>query len=300
MFKLRYICVAILLALMVNSCDDNQINNPFLNIDHEALAVTNNDSIVKFLSNHYYDLAIDSIKPLVSGETAMISDSKLATMDVTENDIDYKLYVYVAEQGDSGNDRDKGFPTVVDSVFTKYQGRLFTGSDLSDSFFDENTNGIWFNLLNVVRGWTYGFTKFKGGELKKDANGGPFNGPITYLNGGKGAIFMPSGLAYPSSNQQNWSNTLVDRNLMFYVDLLTLVDDTDHDNDGVPSITEDVDGDGNVNNDDTDGDGVQNFVDTDDDGDGILTKNEDANGNGNLEDDDTDNDGIPNYLDSDS
>ena len=63
--------------------------------DHAGQAVIDNDSLVKYLTNHYYDSTIDSIKPLVSGETALIDDSKLKTQDITENEIDYKLYYYV-------------------------------------------------------------------------------------------------------------------------------------------------------------------------------------------------------------
>jgi FKBP-type peptidyl-prolyl cis-trans isomerase FkpA len=72
---------------------------------------------------------------------------------------------------------------------------------------------------------------------------------ITYLNTGKGFLFIPSGLGYPSSNANNYSNSLVDTNLLFYIDLLEIVEDTDHDNDGVPSIQEDADGDGDPTND---------------------------------------------------
>ncbi len=75
---------------------------------------------------------------------------------------------------------------------------------------------------------------------------------------------------------------------------------TDHDNDRVPTGKEDVNGDGNIYNDDTDGDGTPNYLDTDDDNDGILTKDEDANGDGDPTNDDADKDGIPNYLDADS
>ncbi len=112
---------------------------------------------------------------------------------------------------------------------------------------------------------------------------------------------MPSGLAYPSSNSQNWSNTLVDTNIMFYIDLLTIVENTDHDSDNVPSIKEDADNDGNVNNDDTDSDGIPNYFDTDDDGDGVLTKNEDKNGDGDPTNDfnDPSNPTLPDYLNPD-
>ncbi len=73
---------------------------------------------------------------------------------------------------------------------------------------------------------------------------------------------------------------------------------TDPDNDGIPTVDEDVNDDGNPTNDDTDGDGTPNYLDPDDDGDGVLTKNEDINGGGPTNDD-TDGDGKPNYLDSD-
>ena len=49
---------------------------------------------------------------------------------------------------------------------------------------------------------------------------------------------------------------------------------------------------------DTDGDGLYNFQDKDDDGDGILTINEDTNHNGNYQDDDSNGNAIPDYLDS--
>ena len=48
----------------------------------------------------------------------------------------------------------------------------------------------------------------------------------------------------------------------------------------------------------TDGDALINALDTDDDDDGILTINEDANGNGDPTDDDSDGDGTPDYLDN--
>lgn len=49
---------------------------------------------------------------------------------------------------------------------------------------------------------------------------------------------------------------------------------------------------------DTDSDNILNYLDNDDDGDGILTKNEDANGNFNPMDDDLNGNNIPDFLDS--
>jgi len=102
----------------------------------------------------------------------------------------------------------------------------------------------------------------------------------------------------------------------------------DNDNDGLTDNMEDLNGDGDYMNDDTDMDGIANYFDEDDDGDGITTLLEetmvdtdmdgivnyldndddgdgvptileDANGDGDYTNDDSDGDGIPNYLDSD-
>lgn len=74
----------------------------------------------------------------------------------------------------------------------------------------------------------------------------------------------------------------------------TLTDDED-DGDGISSEIE-----GLTN--DTDEDGIVDYLDEDDDGDNVLTKDEnpDPNGDGDLSDaQDTDADGIPDYLDTD-
>ena len=54
----------------------------------------------------------------------------------------------------------------------------------------------------------------------------------------------------------------------------TTADTSDPDSDGIPTSEEDVNGDGDPTNDDTDHDGIPNYLDGDDDGDGILTKDE--------------------------
>ena len=77
---------------------------------------------------------------------------------------------------------------------------------------------------------------------------------------------------------------------------------TEDDNDGIPAELEDLNNNGNLDDDDTDNDGIPNYMDADDDGDNILTKNEapDPNGDGNFSDaQDTDGNGIPDYLDKD-
>jgi len=71
--------------------------------------------------------------------------------------------------------------------------------------------------------------------------------------------------------------------------------DADTDDDGLVDGLEVVNGDAI----DTDNDGVLDYLDIDDDNDGLPTLVEDVNANGNYTDDDWDVDGLPDYLDSD-
>lgn len=71
----------------------------------------------------------------------------------------------------------------------------------------------------------------------------------------------------------------------------------DTDGDGIADVFEDFNGDGNLNNDDIDGDGTPNYMDTDDDGDGVLTINEAKDAQGTPLD--TDGDGAVDYIDRD-
>jgi len=86
--------------------------------------------------------------------------------------------------------------------------------------------------------------------------------------------------------------------------LLKVVDcANDFDGDTVATTDEDLNADTNLANDDTDTDGIPDFVDNDDDGDLVLTTEEYVFGNRNAQNPnsilDTDNDGIPNYRDND-
>ncbi|MFT4780454.1 MAG: hypothetical protein ACJAZK_002241 [Psychroserpens sp.] len=82
-------------------------------------------------------------------------------------------------------------------------------------------------------------------------------------------------------------------------DILDGLDCNDNDSDGIPNIFENFNGDldGNLDDDDTDLDGIPNYLDDDDDGDGILTINEAKDVDGNPID--TDSDTNVDYLDVD-
>jgi len=80
---------------------------------------------------------------------------------------------------------------------------------------------------------------------------------------------------------------------------------TEDDNDGIAADLEDLNGNGDLTDDDTDGDGLPNYIDEDDDGDNVLTRlelddeNLDGDDNPLTNPLDTDDDGIPDYLDTD-
>ncbi|PTX61123.1 hypothetical protein C8N46_105280 [Kordia periserrulae] len=73
---------------------------------------------------------------------------------------------------------------------------------------------------------------------------------------------------------------------------------SDSDGDGIVDTFEDINGDNDLTNDDTDEDGIPNYLDADDDGDGTNTADENYDGDNDPTNDDTDGDGIPDYLDA--
>ncbi|MEO9570863.1 MAG: FKBP-type peptidyl-prolyl cis-trans isomerase [Polaribacter sp.] len=286
MKKIKNIFAFVIITVLIHACG-NSSTTTLDDFDHEAQALVDNDTLVQFLQNHYYDTSVDSVKAIISGQEALIDN--VESMKITENEIDYTLYYFVKKQGTPTID--KGNPTVMDSVYVKYNGQRIVETDSISGSFDSN-NGIWITLNGVIRGWAHGFTKFKGGDNVTN------NGPITYENGGRGILFIPSGLAYSNIGS---GSILANECLMFNIDLYEFVKDTDHDNDGIASIYEDPDGNNDSRDDDTDEDGTPNFFDTDDDGDGVLTINEDANGDGNPANDfsDPNNPTLPDYLNPD-
>ena len=289
MIKIKYFIIVAIASILIYACSGK--TNPSDNFDHKAQSLIDNDSLINYLKNHYYDTSIDSIKPLTTGKTALIDDSKLKTENITEYEVDYKLYYYVAREGNPKPE--KGFPTIMDSIFVTYHLGYLSDTKTFKLIQESNT-GKWFDPVSIaVRGWLYGFTHFKGG--KNITN----NGPINYENGGKGVLFIPSGLAYRNVGT---AGIFENSNLIYYINLWDIVENTDHDNDGLASILEieDADKESDPRRVDTDGDRVPNFRDNDDDNDGTLTKDEDANNDGDPRNDDADGDGIPDYLDRDT
>jgi hypothetical protein len=124
------------------------------------------------------------------------------------------------------------------------------------------------SLFSTIAGWSETFPQFKTGSYTTRADG-----TISYNDFGAGIMFLDWVLAAGSASIPSYSP------LVFSFKLFEL-QRLDQDGDGIPSYLEDLNGDGYVrvlatgvlNPDDTDGDGISNFLDVDDDGDGYGTK----------------------------
>ncbi len=291
-----------LTAFVVFSCNKEDDDSPEIipPRDRGEQAIVDDQALIEYLSTHFYNyeefenpdedfdyvVRFDTIADENQGKTPIIDSDKLLTKTVNYRGVDQQLYVLVAREGAGEK------PSFADSTLVSYQGELLDGS-VFDSRLKTPT---WFNLTayvqagvngnSIIPGPVEGFAE--GLEEFRAASGFVVNpdNTIKWNNDfGVGAIFMPSGLGYFSSPQ---SGIPAYSPIIFAINMYR-VNEADHDRDGVASLLEDLDGDGDLFNDDTDGDGLPNFSDADDDGDGRLTKDELGDKN---------EDGIPDYLDS--
>lgn len=179
-----------------------------------------------------------------------------------QNDpVEYKMYYLILNEG--GGEA----PKIHDDTFTAY-----TGYNLDKSVFDTFKFGFWSAYpaysayTETIAGYRQILEKIKTATSITD-NG---DGTYTYENPGRVLVFIPSGLGYfsaPSGSIGKYKSIIFD---------ITLISkkSADHDNDGVLDKNEDVNGNGDLWDDDTDTDNKPNFLDLDDDGDGYTTREE--------------------------
>ena len=316
-FKLYILLITIL--LLGFSCgdddDDGIIEVP--EADRTEQQVIDNDSLVSYLQSHYVDASLLSNNPTISfteininqlpddGELPNPNQNSLLidiveTLTTTYFDVEYEYYILKINQGGSENS-----PNFSDKVRVSYEGTL-----MDDTVFDSSSTPVDFDLTSTIAGWGRVLPEFNIAEdfvINSD-------GTVTYNNPGIGIMFLPSGLGYYSAAAGSvpvYSN-LIFKFKVFQSEL------NDHDFDNVPSHLEDINGDYDLTNDNSDDDTFADFIDSDDDNDGTLTIDEDLEpdsdltvdrdgdgdptndiGDGDPTNDDTDGDGIPNYLDPD-
>lgn len=303
MNKFKYYFILLLAGISLVSCnksdDDDAVTVPLR--DYAVQYKADNDSIIKYLKTNYITVTNSPgtpqdqdvvIKKIVAGDgNVSIWDQKtypLESRDVYSNDVTYKVYYLTLRKG-SGES-----PTNTDKIVTSYTGTLLDNTVFDSSYGYPRS----FNLFPYanesavfVEGWSEIFPKFKTGTSSTNAS----SGVVTYTDFGAGVMFLPSGLAYYGQSQ---GTIPIYAPLVFSFKLFDL-QRMDNEftktstglvflGDGVPDYLEDINGDGYLYDfklnpdkypnppaglvDDTDGDGVSDFLDFDDDGDGFTTR----------------------------
>ena len=288
--KLFFLLPVFLLFLQ---CKKEDTTEPYTIRDYSEQVIVDQDLLETYLKTHTYNyedfnnesdvnIKLDTISDNNSSRVSLFEQASTKTIDVTNAEgqiTSHNLYYIIAREGSNES------PSVADSVYVAYDGILTDGST-----FDNRKFPIWIDLANSLEGFREGVSELRTGKFTENSNG-----TIAYTSFGVGLFFIPSGIGY----FENISSGIPEYSpLIFTVKLMTHTD-TDHDNDGILSIFEDIDGDNKPFGDDSDGDNLWNMYDVDDDGDGILTVNEIDKNNDSIIDD-TNNDGIPDYLDPDN
>ncbi len=293
--------------------DDDDVVETVTPRDPVEQAAADEETLQAYLQTHFYNyeefenppagfdyvIRLDTIAGENLNKTPLIDSDLLYIKNVVHQDIDYKMYILKVREGVGRQ------LTFADSAYAAYNGVL-----TNRVVFDNNTVvPTWFDLPgyltrdaqgrivkvagNYVPGFSKGLTEFREGSgfIVNPDNTVKWNEDY-----GIGAMFLPSGLGYFASSSGAIPHYSP---IIFSFKLLRAVE-ADHDNDGIPSWREDLDGDGDLYNDNTDGDGFPNFTDPDDDGDGTPTSREIIiEENGEIIMPDSNGNGIPNYLDPD-
>ncbi|WPO79204.1 hypothetical protein [Flavobacterium sp. KACC 22761] len=304
MNKFKYYFILLLAGIAMVSCnkgDDDPETVPVR--DYKEQYKADKDSIENYLKTNYikevtanYDIVFEKIP--AGGTQTSIWDQKdypLESREVYNHDVYYTVYYLTLRKGTGAH------PSNTDKISASYTGTLLNNKEFDSShgyamswflFPYDQSNG---ETNTVIEGWSEIFPKFGIGTSTTAPNG-----EITYDNYGAGVMFLPSGLAYYSQAKDAFPAYTC---LIFSFKLFGLFR-LDHDikivgtsvtsePDGVPDYFEDVNKEGNGNGyvydlrdvvrypnppawmkDDTDGDGIADFLDVDDDGDGYTTRYE--------------------------
>src|SRR5690606_33085189 len=254
-----------------------------------------------------YQIVLDTIAGDNADKTPLIDRPELRDTLITVDEIPQKMYMLIAREGAGGKHALLG-----DQVVVKYEASYTSGVVQ-----DASTIEVAFNTLGgLTEGFAWFCTKLNIGT-GYDPDTQPNDGTIVWNNDyGIGAVFVPAGLAYYSSGNYNPYIFKLDMLAYSYADQDRIYDYNLRQEisspDGIPSSLEDINGNGDPRDDDSDGDGIPDYLDADDDNDGILTIYEydvlpDNNNNGIIDEgdgdgipDDRDGDGVPDYLDPDN
>jgi FKBP-type peptidyl-prolyl cis-trans isomerase FkpA len=283
MNKFKYYFILLLAGIAIVSCSKDHDDPETVPLrDYKEQYKADNDSIVKYLNTHYikevtanFDITIEKI-PAGGTQTSIMNQTvyPLLSRDVYNHDVTYKVYYLSLNKGTGEA------PLNTDRIFASYTGSLLNGTVFDSSYGVGRSFELYmYAAQSVIDGWGEIFPQFKTGTPSAPAA----DGTITYTDFGAGVMFLPSGLGYYGSGQDAIPAYSP---LVFSFKLFSL-QRLDHDFDGVFDYQEDINGDGYVYDfrdtaryptppatmvaDDTDKDGIPDYVDTDDDGDGYST-----------------------------
>lgn len=270
--------------------------------DYTVQNTVDNSAIVEYLNNYHFevtnnpggaddqDVTITKIPTGGTDRTIMSyldapSYPTLKTRPVNKNGVVYTLYYLVLRPGTGES------PCNVDGVLASYKGDyLFRTAAtttapivpsvlLTSTFEESKFPQSYFSLYTAITGWSEIFPQFKTGDKPIQKA----DGTVIYNNFGAGILFIPSGLAYYNGA----SGAIPAYSPLIFSFKLYSILRLDQDGDGIPSYLEDHNKDGYVydyrnkiaypvtptdNVEDTDKDGIPDFLDIDDDGDGYNTK----------------------------
>ncbi|WP_298236757.1 hypothetical protein [uncultured Algibacter sp.] len=247
-----------------------------------------------FVGNSNPRLADIVIKELAEGETGPPADHTMLNVAVGDPisvvfaDTDYQYYLLNLNQGGGIES-----PTFADNVRLSYEGFLLDGS-----IFDSAVTPVDFDLVGLIPGWRKVIPQFNVSESFMELGDGSIdyvnNGlgvmflpsGLAYFSSGPGIIGSYTPIIFKFELFQMFENDHDGDGIPSYME--------DLNGDGEFTLNSDVD---TFDGDDTDDDTFPNYFDADDDGDGVPTINEDINDDGDPTNDDTNQNGIPNYLD---
>lgn len=287
MNKFKIYFALIFIVFIVFSCSTSSSPDPIAIRDYATQYTNDKATIEDYLKTNY----IQSISANQDVTFAKIPEGgtqasvfsllnsttfpKLLSKEVVVLNVTYTLY-YLKIREDN-QDPTSVSPSRVDEVLASYKGSYLEYTSVV-------TNGVTvitlnetvfetlefpqqrFGLDRTIRGWAEIFPLFKTGTYDT----APSPNPAVFNNFGAGVMFIPSGLAYFN----NSVSIIPAYSPLIFSFKLYDIKRADQDGDGVLSVDEDTNHDGDFTNDDTDGDGKQDYLDIDDDGDGYLTKNE--------------------------
>jgi hypothetical protein len=258
------------------ACNDDDDVIPLEARDRAEQQIADKDSILNYLSTHYYnsgfletgvnhkftEIIITELQfgeELPDGHTLLIEDVETHMAENLE--VDYEYYILRLNQGEGPS------PRFTDFVRVRYEGSSIGSEEVFDSSiapFDQLLQGNGITTSGAIKAWQLVMPEFN-----SSSNFTTNNGAVDFTDFGLGVMFVPSGLAYFSGTNTGSSYD----NIIFKFELLQ-VEELDHDNDGIPSYVEDLDMSLEVFDDDTDDNSFPDFIDIDDDGDEVLTINE--------------------------